>query len=101
MLGDANMALEAWPPAVIGSDVTYLVNYFRGIPVSVPCLLDGFFAAADVNGDCHVIGSDVTKLINFFRGMADIEPCADYIPAWEPGDTLPEDPPSGWPGCDH
>ena len=48
---------------VIGSDVTYLVSYFRGIvPAPDPLL------AGDANGDCSVIGSDVTYLVNYFRG---------------------------------
>ena len=100
MLGDANMAIRDWPPAVIGSDVTYLVNYFRGAPSSVPCLINGFYAAADVTGDCHVIGSDVTRLVNFFRGVGELEPCMDYMPAWRPSDEVPADPPTGWPNCD-
>jgi len=53
--------------AVIGSDVTFLVNYFRGGPPP-PVEIEGFFPAADVNGDCRNIGSDVTYLVNFFRG---------------------------------
>ncbi|MCP4583404.1 MAG: hypothetical protein GY839_17485 [candidate division Zixibacteria bacterium] len=48
---------------VIGSDVTYLVAYFRGAnPPPDP------FLAGDANGDCAVIGSDVTYLVNYFRG---------------------------------
>ena len=100
MLGDANMAIRVWPPEVIGSDVTYLVNYFRGAPTSVPCLIDSFYCSADVNGDCRVIGSDVTRLVNYFRGSTDLEPCIDYMPAWLPSEPVPSDPPSGWPGCE-
>ena len=49
---------------VIGSDITYLVNYFKGInPPPDP------FLAGDANGDCAVIGSDVTYMINYFRGI--------------------------------
>lgn len=92
--GDANMLLGVWPPMVIGSDVTYLVNYFRGIGDA--CLLDGFYAAADVNGDCRVIGSDVTLLVNYFRGISTISHCPDYPPSWV---APPVDPPSGWPNC--
>lgn len=47
---------------VIGSDVTYLVQYFAGNnPPPDP------FYAGDANGDCQVIGSDVTYLVNYFR----------------------------------
>ena len=49
---------------VIGSDVTYLVAYFRGInPPPTP------FFAGDANGDCQIIGSDVTYLVAYFRGI--------------------------------
>lgn len=27
--GDANMGNGAWPPSVTGSDITYMVNYFK------------------------------------------------------------------------
>ena len=48
---------------VLGSDVTYLVGYFRGVnPPPNPYL------AGDANGDCLVLGSDVTYLVNYFRG---------------------------------
>lgn len=48
---------------LIGSDVTYLVSFFRGIvPPPVPLL------AGDANGDCSVVGSDVTYMVNYFRG---------------------------------
>ncbi|MCD6162890.1 MAG: carboxypeptidase regulatory-like domain-containing protein [candidate division Zixibacteria bacterium] len=51
---------------VIGSDVTYLINYFRGInPAPEPYL------AGDANGDCQVIGSDIIYLVNYFRGAGD------------------------------
>lgn len=58
---------------VIGSDVTYLVNYFRSIgdPPHDSCWNDSdgawLYAAADCNGDCRVIGSDVTYLVSYFR----------------------------------
>jgi hypothetical protein len=29
--GDVNMSAGAWPPAAIGADVTFLVNFFRGL----------------------------------------------------------------------
>lgn len=98
--GDANMANGAWPPAVIGSDVTYLVNYFRGMPTNPACLVNGFYCAADVNADCRVIGSDVTRLVNFFRGLGSIEPCPDYPPAWLTPADCPAEAPAGWPNCE-
>jgi hypothetical protein len=98
--GDANMYNGIWPPQVIGGDVTYLVNYFRGLPAGRPCLLNGFWCSADANGDCNIIGSDVTKLVNYFRGIGSILHCADYEPAWlTPGD-LPPVAPDGWPNCE-
>ncbi|MCP4582294.1 MAG: hypothetical protein GY839_11830 [candidate division Zixibacteria bacterium] len=96
--GDANMPNGIWPPSVIGSDVTYLVNYFRTI--GGPCLLDGFYASADANGDCLVIGSDVTKLVTYFRGMTSLSYCVDYEPAWHDVSELPPSAPSGWPNCE-
>ncbi|MCP4583818.1 MAG: DUF1566 domain-containing protein [candidate division Zixibacteria bacterium] len=98
--GDANMSNGSWPPQVIGGDVTYLVNYFRGIEVNVPCLLDGFWASADANGDCLVIGSDVTKLVSYFRGITELSYCPDYPPTWSTPDDLPVDAPDGWPNCE-
>ena len=100
LLGDVNMTAGIWPPEVIGSDVTYLVNFFRGMTSSQRCLLRGFYAAADVNGDCNVIGSDVTRLVNYFRGTSDITACMDYPPAWSSSENLPQDEPSGWPNCE-
>ena len=105
MLGDVNMYNGTWPPSVIGSDVTYLVNYFRGMSTNPACLLHNplatvaptyFFAAADINGDCNVIGSDVTRLVNYFRGTVSISNCLDYPPNWPP---VPPSAPAGWPGC--
>jgi len=98
--GDANMYNGDWPPAVIGSDVTYLVNYFRGLTANPACLLDGFYAPADINGSCSVIGSDVTRLVNYFRGIGTIEFCPDYYPAWLTPANCPSQAPSGWPNCE-
>ena len=98
--GDANMYLGLWPPLVIGSDVVYLVNFFRNV-VSQPCRFNGFYASADINGDCRVIGSDVTYLVNYFRGIASqIHFCPDYPSAWEDPSNIPEDRPEGWPPCE-
>ena len=95
--GDANMYNGQWPPTVIGGDVTYLVNYFRGLTSSQSCLLDGFWASADVNGDCNIIGSDVTKLVSYFRGVGVIQYCPAYPPEYPP---IPPSAPSGWPDCE-
>ena len=100
LLGDVNMYNASWPPAVIGSDVTYLVNFFRGISTSHPCLLDGFWCSADVNGDCRVVGSDVTRLVSYFRGQTELQACPDHPPLWESSQDLPSEAPPGWPNCE-
>ncbi|MCP4583757.1 MAG: hypothetical protein GY839_19270, partial [candidate division Zixibacteria bacterium] len=98
LAGDANMEVGTWPPRVIGSDVTYLVNYFR--MMAPGCELAGFYASADANGDCLVIGSDVTFLVNYFRQLVSpVRYCVDYRPAWMVENDAPEDPPEGWPDC--
>ncbi|MCD6162768.1 MAG: fibronectin type III domain-containing protein [candidate division Zixibacteria bacterium] len=96
--GDANMYNGLWPPMVIGGDVTFLVNYFKG--TSNPCLLDGFYASADVNGDCLVMGSDVIRLVAYFRGSGIIQYCSTYEPIWHNTSELPTSAPSGWPNCE-
>ena len=98
--GDANMVFGEWPPYCRGADVTFLVNYFRGSPINQPCNLDGFFASADVNGDCRVVGSDVTRMVNFYRGLVDKTWCPDYPPLWETEQALPSQAPPGWPNCE-
>jgi len=102
--GDVNMSGGTWPPAATGPDVTYLVNFFRGIPTSVPCKFDGtpglFWASADANGDCNIIGSDVTKLVNVFRGIGSTQYCPDFEPLWHTPGELPVEMPVGWPGCE-
>jgi hypothetical protein len=98
--GDANMYNGVWQPAVLGADVTYLINYFRAMETSQPCLLDGFWCSADANGDCSIIGSDATRLINYLRGVGEIEYCPDYPPAWETSGDLPAEAPAGWPNCE-
>lgn len=61
---------------VIGSDVTYAVNYFRGVGSPPPDSVwlessqSWLYAAADANGSCSFIGSDVTYLVNYFRGIS-------------------------------
>ncbi|MCD6161321.1 MAG: hypothetical protein J7K40_02785 [candidate division Zixibacteria bacterium] len=59
--------------AVLGSDVVFGVNYFRGganPPNSCWNYLteDWLFSAADANGDCRFLGSDITFVVNYFRG---------------------------------
>jgi len=108
--GDVNMSVYTWPPAYLSGDVTYLVNYFRGLPSSVPCKMYNplaptpdpgscFFASADVNGSCTLVGADVTKLVNVFRGLAAPAYCADYEPCWPTPADLPGTPPASWPNC--
>jgi len=97
--GDANMYNGGWPPSVIGADVTYLVNYFRGQPTSNPCLFNYFWASADANGDCEIIGSDVTRLVNYFRGSRGLEFCGDILPAWPTPEDVPFEAPPQWPNC--
>ena len=91
------MYLGVWPPEFIGSDVTYLVNHFRGYESNLPCYIDGFWCSADVNGDCNIIGSDITRMVNYFRGLIGIIYCPDCEPAWPP---VPEESPEGWPNCE-
>jgi len=98
--GDVNMSGGTWPPLVTSPDVTYLVNFFRGLPTSQSCLLDGFWCSADANGDCSIISSDVTKLVNVFRGISSIGYCADYSPVWLTPADLPAEVPLGWPNCE-
>ncbi len=100
LLGDINMAGGAWPPVVIGADVTYLVYYFRGSELHSSCLLNDFWCSADVNGDCLIIGSDVTLLVNYFRGLATLVHCEDCSSCWLAPEDIPDDEPEGWPNCD-
>ena len=59
---------------LIGSDVTFGVNYFRGGAHPPDSCWNNVtsqwqYSAADANGDCHFIGSDITYLVNYFRGV--------------------------------
>jgi hypothetical protein len=55
----------------IGSDVTYMVAYFRNI-VDCPCSR----CAGDANGDGSIIGSDVTYFVRWLGGMGpEPSPC--------------------------
>ncbi len=75
---------------IIGSDVTYAVNYFRSIgdPPPDSCWNestdDWLYSAADCNGDCLFIGADVTYLVNYFRGFNQMLYCPD-TPPLDPG----------------
>jgi len=108
--GDVNMVNGIWPPTVIGGDVTFLVNYFKGSPSSNPCCMHNpsanppagqyFWASSDMNGDCIILGSDVIRLVNYFRGFGIIEYCEEYQPLWlsaYEANTYSE--PTGWPNC--
>ena len=100
LVGDANMFVGGWPPEVIGSDVTYLVNYFREGSQAPPCLIGGFFASADANGDCQIIGSDVTRIIDYFRGGSFLSHCPAFPAEWIFPSQVPEEPLMEWPGCE-
>lgn len=51
---------------VRGSDVIYLVGFFKGFnPEPQP------LRAGDANGDCLVLGGDVTYLVRYFKGLGD------------------------------
>ena len=111
MAGDVNQSLGLWIPRVIGGDVTFLVNFFKGSPTSVPCYMHNpsagnpyFWASADANGDCIVMGSDVIKMVGYFRGAQQISYCVDYLPCWHPADPAFDPPPAtapaGWPNCE-
>jgi hypothetical protein len=82
----ATMVVEAMPGCeyvpgdingngdVIGSDITYGVNFFKGIGDVPPdsCWDDSLdswlYVAGDVNGNCEFLGSDITYMISYFRG---------------------------------
>ena len=89
--GDANMGVGTWPAVVTGADVTYLSNFF--LQNNPSCEFEGFYAAADVNGDCRVIGSDVTYLVRYFRTEG---PAPQFCP------DFPHIPPveDNYPACD-
>jgi hypothetical protein len=63
--GDANCTGN-----LLGADVTYLINFFRGF-VDCPCCL----CAGDANNNDAISGSDVTFLVNYFRGGPAPVPC--------------------------
>ncbi len=64
----------------LGSDVTFLVRYFKGIGVPPYQCYDVsnkamLFSAGDLNGDCQLRGADVTRLVAYFKGVASISAC--------------------------
>lgn len=80
---------------VAGGDVTYAINYFRGIGNCPPdsCYNDQnevwLYVAGDTNGDCMFIGGDVTYLINYFRGIVtSLNYCEDLPPDDDVGESL-------------
>ncbi|MCP4581009.1 MAG: hypothetical protein GY839_05285, partial [candidate division Zixibacteria bacterium] len=75
--------------SVIGGDITYGVQYFRGVgdppPDSCWDNVDStwVYVAADANGSCGFLGSDITYLVRYFRGEHN---SLQYCPHF----TLPE-----------
>jgi hypothetical protein len=69
-----------------GIDITYSVNYLKGIGVAPPdtcdCSHHGLIlAAADANGDCGFNGLDVTYSVNFLKGLGGPpRGCSDCLP---------------------
>jgi len=61
-------------------DVGYLNGYLMGGP-SPPYEVDGFYPAADVNGDCSVSGSDLTWLVQYVEMPGTpLQNCMEYPP---------------------
>ena len=65
--GDINGDFE-----VLGSDIIYGINYFRG-GVMPPLRFwndsteTWLYSSADANGDCQFIGSDITYLVEYLK----------------------------------
>jgi len=72
-----------------GVDVTYAVNYLKGIgpepPVECsdcPNVGETLFAAGDVNGNCQFNGVDVSYYVNYLKGIGPaLAFCPDCPPA--------------------
>jgi hypothetical protein len=101
--GDANMDGKN-----TGNDVTYLVNYFRSAPTSIPCYFNGdaglLWASADANGSCDITGNDVTKMVNYNRSDPTAPAllfCPQYQPAYPTSADVPNPLPEGWPFCEN
>ncbi len=91
LLGDPTIRLSRFQPpleycvyvpgdvngdgSVLGGDITYAVQYFRGLGDPPPNIcwdseMSRFlYVAADANGSCDFLGADVTYLVNYFRGV--------------------------------
>ncbi len=70
---------------VIGSDITYGVQYFRGVGSCPPDSCYDYenerwvYVAADANGNCDFLGSDITYMVRYFRGLYDeVSHCPDF-----------------------
>jgi hypothetical protein len=61
IIGDINTDCQ-----IIGADVIYFVNYFKGWYNHLPPDI----YLADVNGECRVNGIDVVYLVNYLKGGA-------------------------------
>ena len=70
-----------------GVDVTYSVNYLKGVgappPFECDCPPHGMlYAAADANGNCQFNGVDVTYSVNYLKGLGpNAVGCSDCPPA--------------------
>jgi hypothetical protein len=66
---------------LLGSDVTYMVRYLKGIgnPPVNQCYMDStssiLYVAADVNGNCEFRGSDITRFVTYFKGISTLSHC--------------------------
>jgi hypothetical protein len=74
-------------PPFNGIDITYSVNYLKGIgaapPVSCDCPPNGhLFVAGDANGSCLFNGIDVSYGVNYLKGLGSApQGCPDCPPA--------------------
>jgi len=74
----------------ISSDITYGVNYFRGVgavpPISCWDEVNSawLYVAGDVNGDCQFIGADITYCVGFFRGINLVLHFCPRLPPYTP-----------------
>jgi len=70
-----------------GLDVTYSVNFLKGIgdppPDACDCYPHGMiYPAADANGNCAFNGLDVTFSVNYLKGLGGApQGCTDCPPA--------------------
>jgi len=101
LMGDPTLRLSRYQPPLeycfyepgdingdgdaIGSDITYGVQYFRGVgdPPPDSCwdseVSRFLYVAADANGSCEFLGSDITYLVSYFRGnLSSIRHCPRF-----------------------